>query len=172
MMTRRQAQILINKFNNLSINQQSHMEDPFVNYVLSPFEGKINPGYPHGLKLYLKSTKEIDKESDKLDISVSNAKDIIDHFLSISNKYGWGRLAFMAQTGAGANIIFRQLEHIQLSYIHHESHGKFVLIGIRNVVNALPNPLVVLYLINVPTSAQEVQNFYDRVFSDMIANEI
>ena len=81
-----------------------------MNYVLSPFEGKINPGYPHGLKLYLKSTKEIDKESDKLDISVSNAKDIIYCFLCLAKKYGWVRLAFTVDTGAGAKNIFRQLE--------------------------------------------------------------
>ena len=77
MMTRGQEQILINKFNNLSTNQQAPMEAPFMNYVLIPSEGKINPGYPQGLKIYSQSTKEIDKESNKLDISVSNAKYII-----------------------------------------------------------------------------------------------
>ena len=59
-----------------------------ANYVLRPFEGNINPRNPTGLKLYLQATKEIDKETDKLDISVSNAKDIVYRFLSLSNKYG------------------------------------------------------------------------------------
>ena len=86
--TRSQAHILINQFSNLSINQQFHMDAPVVNYVISPFEDNINPGDPKGLKLYLQETKDIDKEADKLDISVSNAKDIIDHFLSIASKYG------------------------------------------------------------------------------------
>ena len=45
------------------------MAAPVVNYVLIPFKGNINPGYPHWLKLYLKK-KEIDKEAEKLDISV------------------------------------------------------------------------------------------------------
>ena len=45
-----------------------------VNYVLSPFEGNINTGDPMGIKLDLQVTKEIDKETDKLDISVSNLK--------------------------------------------------------------------------------------------------
>ena len=40
-----------------------------LNYVLIPSEGNINPGYPTGIKLYLQATKEIDKETDKLDIS-------------------------------------------------------------------------------------------------------
>ena len=62
--------------------------DPAVNYVLSSFEGNINPGYPQGLKLYLQETREIDKESDKLNISVSNTKAIIDYFISLSDKYG------------------------------------------------------------------------------------
>ena len=87
-----QAQILINQFNNLSINQQVHIASPVVNYVLRKYEGNLNPGDPQGIKLYLQATKEIYKESDKLDISVFNAKDIIYHFLSISNKYGWRRL--------------------------------------------------------------------------------
>ena len=46
------------------------MDAPVVNYVISPFEDNINPGYPKGLKLYLQETKDIDKEADKLDISV------------------------------------------------------------------------------------------------------
>ena len=85
------------------------MDAPVVNYVISPFEDNINPGDPKGLKLYLQETKDIDKEADKLDISVSNAKDIIDHFLSIANKYGWGRLELMVQTGAVPKNIFRQV---------------------------------------------------------------
>ena len=57
--------------------------------VLILFKGNIHPGDPTGIKLYLQGTKEIDKEADKLDISVSNAKYIVGHFLSLANKYGW-----------------------------------------------------------------------------------
>ena len=59
-----------------------------VNYLLSPFEGNINTEYPTGLKIYLQATKEIDKKTEKIYISVLNAKDIIYHFLSLSKKYG------------------------------------------------------------------------------------
>ena len=107
--TRRQADILINKFNNININQQVQMYATVLNYVIIPFEGNINPGDPQGLRLYLQSTKEVDKEYDKLDISFSNAKNSIHHFLSLSNKYGWGSLAFMVGIGAGTNNIFRQV---------------------------------------------------------------
>ena len=41
--------------------------------MLSTFVKNINPVYLTGLKLYLQATKEIDKEADKLDVSVSNA---------------------------------------------------------------------------------------------------
>ena len=51
-----------------------------VNYVIIPFEGNINTGYPTGIKLYLQATTEIGKEADKLDISFSNNKDSIDNF--------------------------------------------------------------------------------------------
>ena len=81
--TRIQVKILISQINNLNINQQVHMAAP-VNYVLSPFEGNINPGDPQGIKPYIRGTKEIDKEDDKLDSSVSNSKGIIDNFLSIA----------------------------------------------------------------------------------------
>ena len=63
--TRSQAQILINQFSNRSINQQLQMASPVVNYVLSPFEGNINTKDPQGVNLYLQETKEIDKEVDK-----------------------------------------------------------------------------------------------------------
>ena len=82
----RQSQLLINQFNNININQQVHMADP-IKYVLRPFEGNINPGYPTGIKLYIKSKKDIDKEADKLYILDTNAKDTKYHFLSIANKY-------------------------------------------------------------------------------------
>ena len=82
-----QSHILINQFNNPNINQKVHMKDP-ENYVLSPFEGNIYTGYTQVIKLYLISTKEIYKEPNKLDMSVSNFKDIKDHFLILANKYG------------------------------------------------------------------------------------
>ena len=68
-LTIRELQLLINKFNNLNINQQVHMADT-INYVLIQFEGNIHSGDPTVIKLYLQATKEIDKEADKLDISV------------------------------------------------------------------------------------------------------
>ena len=81
----RQTQTLINKFNNLSINQQDRMGD-IANYVLIPFEGSISHVDPLGIKLHLQSTKDIDKEAGKFGISVSNSKYIIDNFLSLDNK--------------------------------------------------------------------------------------
>ena len=110
--TRSQAQIIINQFRNLSINQQVQMAVLVVNYMLSPFEGNTNPGYTQGLNLYLQATKEIDKETDKLDISVSNTKDIIDNFISLATKHGWGRLSFMVEADAGPNNVFRQVYQI------------------------------------------------------------
>ena len=55
-LTIREAHLLINKFNNLNINQQVHMSDP-INYVLSQLEGNINTGYTMGIKLYLQAKK-------------------------------------------------------------------------------------------------------------------
>ena len=168
----RQTQTLINKFNNLSINQQDRMGD-IANYVLIPFEGIINNVYPQGFKFYIREAKDIDKEYDKLDISVSNAKDIIYNFLSLAIKYGWGCLVFMVETGAGTKNIFRQVEQIHISYMYHKSYGYFVLLDIGKVVNQfLPNPLVVSVLQNLFNNAQEMKTFYDRVISDIIYKAI
>ena len=65
MVTRSQAQILINQFSNIYINKHVQMAEPVVRFVLIPFEGSINPFYPQGIKLYIQSTKDIYKEADK-----------------------------------------------------------------------------------------------------------
>ena len=110
----------------------------------------INSVDPQGLKIYPRATKEIYKEADKLYISVFNVKDSVYHFLGLYNKYGWGRLTFMVDTGVGEKNIFRQAEQFQISDMHHKLHGCFVLLGIENLVDqVLPNPLVVPDLQNL-----------------------
>ena len=86
--------------------------------MIRPFEGNLNSRYLQGIKLYLQEKKEIWKEGDKLDISVSNAKYILNHFLSISNKYLWGGLAFMVKTGAINKKILCQVYQIHISDMH------------------------------------------------------
>ena len=151
------------------------MVDLVVNYVLSPFEWNIKPVNPQAIIIYLKATKEIDKEADKIYISVSNSKDIIDHFIIIANKYGWGRLAFMVETDAGAKNIFRHIEQIQISDMNHQSLRYVILLGIGNVVNKiLTNPLVVLALQKLSSSrlvpAQDVHFFYTRSHFSALQN--
>ena len=60
-----------------------------LNYVLGHFEVSINTGDSQGLTIYLQDTREIEKEAESLDIPDSKYKDIIDLFLSLSNKYSW-----------------------------------------------------------------------------------
>ena len=62
------AQTLINVFNHLHIIKPVHMEA--VNYVFRPLKGGIYPGDPMGINPCFQANKEIDKETDKLDISV------------------------------------------------------------------------------------------------------
>ena len=78
-----------------------------MNDVRISFQGNINPDDPTGIKIYLQATKGIDKETDKLDVSVSNVKDIVDNFLSLANKYGLGFLVFTVGLSAGTMNIFR-----------------------------------------------------------------
>ena len=169
-----QAQRLINWFKYLNTNQTIQTAD--VHYVISLFEGNTNPRGPKGIKLYFQTNKEIDKETDKLDISVSNTKNIVNYFLSLSKKYGWGRLAFMLGTASGANNIFREVEQIQLEEIKNQTHGYFGLTGVVNVVAPLPNHLTVSALIHLSDGTEtkeiEIQNVFDRVCSDIIAKAI
>ena len=65
---------------------------------------------------------------------------------------------------------FRQVKNIQIADIHYHAHGYFGLIGIGNIGNnSLPNPLVVSDLKNLAGDLRQVQNFYERVVSDMTA---
>ena len=43
---------------------------------------------------------------------------------------------------------------------------------IGNVKQAFPDPLVVSYLQNLYNNAQKIQNFYERVWSDILAKAI
>ena len=61
-----------------------------------------------GHKFYLQATKEINQETEKLDTSVSNNKEIIHSFPILANKYGWGLLEFIVGTYTGANKILEQ----------------------------------------------------------------
>ena len=94
-----------------------------MDYVLSPFEGNITPGDLQGQIKYPQLKKKIYKEADKLDISVSNYKDIIDNLLSLANKYSWGLLLLMVNTGLGVKKIFHKVEKIRVAYMHHQAHG-------------------------------------------------
>ena len=76
----------------------------------------------------------------------------------------------MVDTGEGANNIFRQVYRIQITDMHHQVHGYFVLIVIGNLGNqVLTKPLVVSALQNLVKNAQEVKKFYYKVRSDMIS---
>ena len=60
-MTISQAQILINKFINTSINKQFQMDATVVKSVMIPLERNMNPGDLQGINLYIQTTRDIDK---------------------------------------------------------------------------------------------------------------
>ena len=66
----------------------------------------------------------------------------------------------MLYTGEYAKDIFREVEQIQISDIHHQAHGYFRMLGIGNVVNqVISNPLVVSAIQKLDSNVQEVQMF-------------
>ena len=82
----------------------------------------------------------------------------------------------MVNTGAGPKNTFRAVEQIILEEIQIQSHGYFGLLGIVNYVDPLPSPLTLSALTqlsdNGGTSAVGIQNFFDRLSSDIIAKAI
>ena len=66
-----------------------------------------------------------------------------------------GYLSFMVETSAGPNIVFRQVQQIQIADMHYQAHGYFGFIGIGNVGNQVfPKPLQVSYLLNIANTPQ------------------
>ena len=64
----------------------------------------------------------------------------------------------MVETGADANIIFRKVEKINISDMHHKAHGYFELLSIGNVGNdVLPNNLLVSSLKNLSGYVQQAK---------------
>ena len=79
----------------------------------------------------------------------------------------------MVNTGKGTQNIFIQVEQINIADINHQANEYVGITGIVNFGNnVLPNTLEASVPLNLATGAQEVQNFYDSVFSYMIAKEI
>ena len=77
-----------------------------------------------------------------MDILVSNSKDIVEHLLSLENKYGWVQLSLMVTTAAGNKINFLKVEKISLKDIKTQVWGYFGLVGIVHVTQSNTNPLV------------------------------
>ena len=78
----------------------------------------------------------------------------------------------MVRTCAGKKNIFSQVDQINIADMHIQAFGYFVLQVFVNINQVLPNPLVVSSPQNLSNTIYEVQNFYDRVRSDMIAKAI
>ena len=113
------------------------------------------PGDQQRIKLYLLATRKIDKGSEKLEISVSNVKDIIDLFLSLANNYGRGRIEFMIQTSSSNKRICWKSDQINIMDMHVKLFGYFGLQVIGNVDQVIPNSLVVQALQNIANHAQK-----------------
>ena len=109
-----QAQLNILKFNNLSVSQHVHNMVDSVNFLLSPFEGGINPRDIQGINIYIHSTEDIENEAKTLDISVLKAKGVVKNLLSLANKYVWGRLELVVYTGAVNKHFFNQVEQVNI----------------------------------------------------------
>ena len=79
----------------------------------------------------------------------------------------------MVPTGAGTKNIFRRVDHIHIAYIHHQLHGYVGLTVIVNLVNQFySKPFVSVSSTTFSHQCTGSKNIYDRVRSDMIANDI
>ena len=76
----------------------------------------------------------------------------------------------MVQTGAYKKKIVWDVDQVNILDFHVQAQGYFELVGFGNINIPFPNTLVLSTLQNLVINIQEVQSFYDRVFSYMISN--
>ena len=91
---------------------QSTSSDGGCEWCAYPIWTEHKPWIYNGAQNLSSRKKEIYKETERIEILVSNVKDIIYQFLSVDNKYGLGCLASMVGTATGANKVFRLVEQI------------------------------------------------------------
>ena len=152
---------------------RSQQQAAMTTFALCQFEQDINPGDSTGLKLYLQATKEIEKEEDCLEVSVSNAKDVLDYFTALASRFGWARLTNrIAVDGDETKSIFKQVESLSVEDLKYQAWGYFSVNGIGNQAGDPPHPLEYDELDDLDGNAIQRSCFYDRVRSDMIAKAI
>ena len=108
--------------------------------------------------IHFQSLKEINKEENKVNISVANAKYVVDHFPGFTKKYGWGRFSFKVTTGYDNKNLFLQTETIVLAEMKTQAWF-FGTVDIGHVVIASPSPLEVQDFPNIDTDKQQEQIF-------------
>ena len=92
-----------------------------LNSLSSLFKGGTNPGDTHGIKIYLQATKEINIYIYNINVSVSKAKDVADHFHVLAKKYCCSCLVLRTMNLGGDKNILRQLGHVYFSYMNNQS---------------------------------------------------
>ena len=58
-------------------------------FIIDPFAGDINPGTTRGQKLFTEAYSALD-EADKLTASIENQHVVMEHIMSLVQKFCWG----------------------------------------------------------------------------------
>ena len=77
-----------------------------ISHVVSLFEGN---GYNQGLKIYLQSIEEVEKDPQNVEVSVSNEK-YGGSFFGLANKYGLLCLSIREATSKRDENVFRRVQ--------------------------------------------------------------
>ena len=124
------------------------------------------------LKLYTQGKNDTEKESDNIEVSVSNAKYFLHHFFGLANKYDWAYPSFRVVIEDRNKNMFRQVEYIFLSGMKTQAFGSFGTQGIVNITQPISSSLQAHALVNIENKDQDQTSFYGRFRSDIISKAI
>ena len=63
-----------------------------ANFLMSPFDGDINPSNTEGMWLFVKATSHLPSGEPRQDVCQKNANAFINQIRSDSANFGWGKL--------------------------------------------------------------------------------
>jgi hypothetical protein len=142
-----------------------------ANFLMSPFDGDINPSTTEGMRLFVKATSHLPSGEVRQDVCQKNANAFINQIRSDSANFGWGTLINQIEIDDnGTNVMksiltdSRKLSMQQVQLQAYKTFGKHD----ATTTSLLPTSFVVQD-ISFWTHTHLIPIYYRRVRSKMIA---
>lgn len=145
-------------------------------FIIGPFAGNINPGTTRGQKLFTEACSALD-EADRLTASIANQHAVMEHIMSLVQKFRWGPQVLAVRPVSGLTKTRSLIaESFSLTLEDLKVHAYKIWGGGDNAATSIPliaatdRRDLILTEINVTAAStdEEKQIFYGRVRSTMI----